>query len=65
MKIEVNLPDNFNEKLNEHDIKIVIASALYDKRIVSLGYAAESVGLDRRTLYRRDGEVWCSCIKIN
>ena len=56
MKIEVYLPDNCHKNFTEHDVKIVLASALYDKHITALGYAAESVGLDKRTLMEDMGK---------
>ena len=56
MRIEVILPDNCINKYTEDDVKIVIASALYDKGVVALGYAAESVGLDKRTLIENMGK---------
>jgi predicted HTH domain antitoxin len=65
MKIEVNLPDNSYKNFTEHDIKIVLASALYDKHIVALGYAAESVGLDKRTLMEEMGKYGVTVLQFN
>jgi len=65
MKIEVNLPDNSYKKFTEHDIKIVLASALYDKGITALGYAAESVGLTKRTLMEDMGKFDVPVLKYN
>jgi uncharacterized protein with GYD domain len=64
MKIEVNLPDYSYKNFTEHDVKIVIASALYDKRIAALGYAAESVGLEKRTLIEEMGKFDVPVLKL-
>ena len=65
MKIEVNLPDCCINKCNEHDIRIIIASALYDKGNIALGYAAESVGFDKRTLIENMGKYEVPVLKLN
>ena len=56
MKIEVNLPENSYGKFKEYEIKMILASALYDKGVVALGYAAESVGFDKRTFIENMGK---------
>ena len=56
MKVEVFLPDNCYKNFTEYDVKLCLASALYDKHICALGYAAESVGLDKRTLMENMGK---------
>jgi hypothetical protein len=56
MKIEVNLPEYSFGGFTENDIKLVLASALYDKRVLDLGYAAESVGLSKRYLIEGMGK---------
>ena len=50
MKFEFNLPDFCYKGFTEHDVKVCIASALHDKDICPLGYAAEAVGLDKYTV---------------
>jgi len=65
MKIEVYLPDNCHKKFNEHDVRIVLASALYDKGITALGYAAESVGLTKRALMEDMGKFDVPVLKYN
>ena len=65
MIIEVNLPDNCHKDFTEFDVKIVLASALYDKGVVALGYAAESVGLDKRTLIENMGKYEVPVLKMN
>jgi len=65
MKIEVYLPDNSHKNFTEHDVKVVVASALYDKGICALGYAAESVGFDKRTLIEDMGKFNIPVLKMN
>jgi len=65
MKFEVFLPDNSYKNFTEHDVKIVVASALYDKGICALGYAAESVGFDKRTLMEDMGKFDVPVLKYN
>jgi len=64
-KMEVIFPDICYNKFNEQDTKIIIASALYDNNILGLGYAAESVGLDKRTLIENMGKFGVSPLKLN
>ena len=64
MKIEVNLPDNSYKNFTEHQIKIILASALYDKGVTGTGYAAESVGLGRRELIEEMGEYGVSVLNM-
>jgi predicted HTH domain antitoxin len=56
MKFEVNLPDNSYKDYTEHDIKMIMASALYDKGVVAAGYAAESVGIEKYTFINEMGK---------
>ena len=65
MKFEVFLPDNCYKKFTEHDVKVVVASALYDKGICALGYAAESVGFDKRTLIEDMGKFDVPVLKMS
>jgi predicted HTH domain antitoxin len=65
MKFEVFLPDNSHKKFTEHDVKVVVASALYDKGICALGYAAESVGFDKRTLIEDMGKFDVPVLKMS
>jgi len=65
MKFEVNLPDNNNNTYTEKDMKAVMASALYDKGICSLGYAAESVGLSYRELIEGMGKFGIPVLKMS
>jgi hypothetical protein len=65
MKIEVYLPDNSYKNFSEEDVKLVLASALYDKGIVALGYAAESVGFTKRFLIENMGKFDVSVLKID
>jgi len=65
MKIEVYLPDNSYKNFSEEDVKLVLASALYDKEIVALGYAAESVGFTKRFLIENMGKFNVPILKMN
>jgi predicted HTH domain antitoxin len=64
MKIEVNLPVNSCNDFTEHQIKIILASALYDKGVTTLGYAAESVGFGKRELIEEMGEYGVPVVKM-
>jgi len=65
MKFEIFLPDNSHKNFTEHDVKVVVASALYDKGICALGYAAESVGFDKRTLIEDMGKFDVPVLKMS
>ena len=44
--IQLNIPDNVD--LNEREAKMLLASRLYEKGKLTLGQAAELVGLSKR-----------------
>jgi predicted HTH domain antitoxin len=46
------VPDNIDEK----EVSLLLASQLYDKGKLSLGQAAELVGLDKETFMTKLGE---------
>jgi hypothetical protein len=64
MKIEVNLPDDCCGDFTEHQIKVILASALYDNDVTGTGYAAESVGLRKRELIEEMGEYGVPILKM-
>ena len=64
MKFEVNLPDNSYKDYTEHDIKMIMASALYDKGVVAAGYAAESVGIEKYTFINEMGKYGVPVLKM-
>lgn len=45
--VTLNLPDKFN--LNDKEVLMLVATTLYEKGKLSLGQAAELVGLTKRT----------------
>jgi len=45
--LTLNIPDNI--ELDDKEIFIIVAARLYEKGILSLGQAAELVGLPKRT----------------
>ena len=65
MKFEVHLPENCCHNHSEFDIKVLIGGILYDKGICALGYAAESVGLEKRTLIENMGKFGIPVLKMN
>jgi len=65
MKLEVYLPDNCYKDFSEEDVKLVLASALYDKGICALGYAAESVGFTKCFLIENMGKYGVPVLKYN
>ena len=50
---------------DEHEIRVIVAPALYDKEVIALGYAAESVGLEKRTLIEEMGKYNVPVVKLN
>ena len=64
MKIEVNLHENCCKDFTERQIKLILASALYDKGVTGTGYAAESVGLEKRELIEEMGEYGVSVLNM-
>lgn len=46
-KVFLNIPDSLN--LDEREIAMIVATRLYEKGKLSLGEAAELVGLTKRT----------------
>jgi len=65
MKFEILLPDNSYKNYTEHDIKMIIASSLYDKGIIALGYAAELAGMEKRTFIDEMGKYGVSVLNMN
>jgi len=65
MIIEVNLPEEYCIIKDEQEIRIILASSLYDKGVIALGYAAESVGLEKRTLIEEMGKYNVHVLKLN
>ncbi len=45
--VKFNLPDNL--ELDEHEVAMLLATRLYEQGKLSLGQAAELVGLTKRT----------------
>jgi len=45
--IQINIPDDVN--LKDYDLSMIIASKLYEDKILSSGQAAEIAGLSKRT----------------
>lgn len=45
--LTLNIPDNID--VNDNDISMLVASQLYEQGKLSLGQAAEMVGLSKRT----------------
>jgi hypothetical protein len=66
MKIEVNIPDYFdNFKYNEHDIKMMIGVMLYEKRVLDSGFSAEAIGVSKYEFIRDMGKYGKSIIDIS
>lgn len=51
--IQLQVPDNLNEK----EITLLLAVQLYDKGKLSLGQAAELVGMDKETFMDQLGQL--------
>ena len=45
--LELDIPENTNVKLSEYDLKMYLGVSLYEKGIISSGFAAEILGIDR------------------
>ena len=52
--ITLNIPDTFD--LNEKEISMLVASKLYEQGKLSLGQAAELVGMTKRTFAEMLGQ---------
>ncbi len=49
--LTINLPEEINEK----EIKMAVASVLFDKRVLSSGQAAEFAGISKREFIENAG----------
>jgi hypothetical protein len=47
MRVELDIPDNVNPGISEFDIKMLIGCHLYETGVVSSGFAAEMLGIDK------------------
>ena len=54
MKLEINLPDFLN--IEERELKMILASRLYEQGRLSLGQAAELAGFSKRTFMELLGD---------
>jgi predicted HTH domain antitoxin len=61
--IHFNIPDTVD--LDDREAKILLASRLYEKGKLSLGQAAEMVGLSKRTFMEILGEYDVSIFNIS
>lgn len=58
--LTINIPDNFD--LNDREAKMILASKLYEKGRLSLGQAAEFVGLSKQAFMEILGDYDVSII---
>ena len=61
--LNINVPDMTN--LTEKDLKILLASKLYEIKELSLGQAAEIVGLSKRAFIEIIGQYEVSLFSLN
>ena len=47
MKVTINVPEDIDLGLSEFDLKMHIGVSLYEKGILSSGFAAEILGIDK------------------
>ena len=47
MNITINIPDDINFNLSEFDLKMLIGISLYEKGIMSTGFASEILNIDK------------------
>jgi predicted HTH domain antitoxin len=56
MRVELDIPDNVDLGLSEFDIKMMIGCHLYEKGVVSSGFAAEILGIDKAVFISNMGK---------
>ena len=47
INIELNIPDSANFNLSEFDYKMYLGVKLYEERLMSSGYAAQILGIEK------------------
>jgi predicted HTH domain antitoxin len=62
MKIALNIPDDIGVK--EFDLKMIFAVALYNNGIVSSGYAADLIGIERKDFIENMGRFGGNILEI-
>jgi len=53
--LELDLPDNLNFQLSEYDLKMHLGVKLYEDGLVSTGFAARMLGMERRDFLENMG----------
>ena len=56
MQIILNIPSDANLGMSEFDLKMTIGVSLYEKGIMSSGFAAEVLGIEREDFIRNMGK---------
>jgi predicted HTH domain antitoxin len=56
MQITLNIPPAADLKMSEFDLKMTIGVALYEKGVMSSGFAAEILGIPRADFIRNMGK---------
>jgi len=64
MQIVLEIPDAFNKKYSEHDLKMYAAVNFYRENIMSTGVLAKAVGISRMQFIDEMGKYGCGILDM-